>query len=475
MPDRPRRPHSPLSHATMLLAVLVAWLAVLPARAAATAGAAGQWSRPVHLSALGGVAIYPQVAFDGRGNAVAVWEEMRGRGADSVVMASQRHLAGRWMRPVALSPAGQISLSPQIAASPTGAAVVVWGGSFSSSHPLPPFVQAAFRRSPGQPWSKPMRISRAGVEAEQPAVGIDDRGDANAVWITMGGGQNRIEVSALTMASGVWSLPVQLAEASQWLLVPQIAVSARGDAVAVWKRWISGSPFGAGVVETRIAGAVRPAGRRSWLAPVTLDAGFEPSGQGVAAFEFPGPHVAIDAKGDATVVWQGRHRRTIVAEAASRAAGGRWQTPAPISTRFAVYPHVAMDACGDATAVWQGPHGSVVAAGKAVTARRWSVRRLYRGNPGVAPHPQVSASPLGEAVATWSGNPVQAAVRPAGKAWRHPVRLGFGGVSQVALDPHGNAMVVWQRPVNHPRGIVIDAAGYTPSLPTARTIWRCRS
>ncbi len=243
-----------------------------------------------------------------------------------------------------------------------------------------------FRRSPRQPWSTPTRVTPVGEQAGQARVGIDRHMRAIAVWGATRGGKSRIEASELTVTKGVWSPPAELAEASQMLLVPQIAVNARGDAVAAWKRWRGGAPLSPGGVRDPIAAAVKPSGRRSWLAPVTLGTEFEPPLQDVAAFEFSGPHVAIDARGDAAVVWQGRYGRTIVPEASAMDAGGRWQRPTPIATTFALYPHVAMDRNGDATSVWQGPRGSVVAASKPRMAGGWSTQQtIYHGNPTSLP------------------------------------------------------------------------------------------
>jgi hypothetical protein len=87
--------------------------------------------------------------------------------------------------------------------------------------------------------------------------------------------------------------------------------------------------------------------------------------------------VAIDARGDAVVVWQARSGQMIVPEFSVR-VGGRWQEQAPISKTSALLPHVAMNASGDATAVWEGPGGSVVTASKSAAARHWSSpRSLY--------------------------------------------------------------------------------------------------
>jgi hypothetical protein len=72
--------HRVLDRATTLPVVLVAWLAVLTVGAAPATARASEWSPPVRVSALGGLATYPQVAFDARGNAVAVWTELHGAG-----------------------------------------------------------------------------------------------------------------------------------------------------------------------------------------------------------------------------------------------------------------------------------------------------------------------------------------------------------------------------------------------------------
>lgn len=208
-----------------------------------------------------------------------------------------------------------------------------------------------------------------------------------------------------------------------------------------------------------VISAVKPAGRR-WARPLKRGSETDLPGQSSASFEFPGPHVAVDSHGDATVVWQAKGRTALIAEASERRASGRWQK-APVSKTPALTPHVAMDASGNATVVWVGPRGSIVAAAKSLSARNWSAAKtLARARPDVNP-PQVAMDSGGEAVATRSGNPVQAAVRRGRNgSWQRPVKLGFGGVSQAALDPLGRAIVAWQRPTG--RSTVIDAAIYVP-------------
>jgi hypothetical protein len=439
-------------------------LSASPARPSLGAG----WSGPVRLSARGGMALEAQVALDARGDAVAAWTQghLTGNVQSYVVMASARRRAGGWMPPFQLSLRGETALDPEIAVGPAGEAVAVWQGFWPSRPMRPAFIQASFRRSPGRRWSRPVRISPAGMDSNLPEVGIDGHGHAVAIWAMSNdkGLRNQVEVSTLTIARGAWSRPVQLARPrpqSYWS--PEVAVNAHGDAMAVWSRYIRGSVFGSpkGMLFAVVA-AVKPAGQRSWHRPVVLGRETHAQGQDSATEEVASSHVAIDAKGDAVVVWQARSAGTIVPEFSAR-VGGRWRKPAPISKTPAFLPHVGMDARGDATAVWAGTGGSVVTASKPAAARRWSrPHRIFQGDPGfLGPFARIAVSPAGAAIITWEGTSVRAAVRPGPNAgWRPAVKLGSGGSIQPDFGQQGRVIVVWQRPIRH--SIVIDAASHDP-------------
>lgn len=432
----------------------------------AKSGLAAGWSSPVRLSARGGLAQDPQVALDTRGDAVAVWigSHVAGNVQGYVVMAAERRRARGWLPRFQLSPAGETALNPEIAVGPAGDAVAVWDGFWPAKPKRGAFVQASFRRKASGRWSRPVRITPVGMsDAGMAQVGIDGHGHAMAIWaVTPSGRRNRIEVSTLTIASGTWSRPVQLAHppAGQAVWNPQLAVNARGDAVAVWHRPIRGGvPFGG---RFAVVAAVKPAGPRPWRQPVVLGTEVHAQGQDSATEEVGCPQVAIDARGGAIVVWQGESGGTIVPEFSSRVAGGRWRAPASISGTSALLPHAGMDSRGDATAVWAGPGGSVVMASKPAAARRWSGPRIFQGDPRFfGPFARIAVSPAGAAIITWEGASVRAAVRPGpNAAWRNPVKLGSGAGVQPAFGQTGSAVVVWQRPVGH--SIVIDAAGHGP-------------
>ena len=461
----------------LLVIVVVGCLAAAPAvadagavapAAPAPAPAAAGWAGPVRLSAPGDLAASPRVTIGGGGIAVAVWAQLHGGGADYVVMTSTRPPGGSWTPPVRLSAHGQFAFAPAVAVSPAGGAVVVWSAAGTGGPGLRgQAVMAAVRRSPRQQWSRPVRLSRAGVAGEQARVAMDGHGHATAIWASGGNGPGRIQTATLNLAGGRWSRPFLLAAARQRLLDPQIAASARGDLVAAWKRLTGGAPLGPRGVRAQIAARVRPAGSRSWLPATALGPELELPGQDSAAPELPGPQVAIDAAGDAAVSWQGPWRRTAVPEVALRKAGRPWHKPARLATTTGLFPSVAADDRGDLAALWEGAGGSVQTASRPARAPGWSTpRTLFRGNPGIGSFPQLASGPGGETVAAWGGNMIRAAVqRNPAAAWSRPVLLGSGGLAQLASGPQGQAIVVWQQPVRRPAGTVVQAARFSPPGP----------
>jgi Ca2+-binding RTX toxin-like protein len=77
------------------------------------------------LSAAGQGAVHPQVAFGGSGNAIAIWYSSDG--TNTRVQASVRPVGtGVWSTPVDLSEAGEDASVPQVAVDGSGNAVAVW-------------------------------------------------------------------------------------------------------------------------------------------------------------------------------------------------------------------------------------------------------------------------------------------------------------------------------------------------------------
>ncbi|HEV2060182.1 MAG TPA: hypothetical protein VGR11_12565 [Solirubrobacteraceae bacterium] len=215
--------------------------------------------------------------------------------------------------------------------------------------------------------------------------------------------------SAVRPAGGTWQAPTDVSAGGQHAASPQLAVDARGTAVAVWERLRDGNYV--------VQAAVRPAGR-SWGAVADLSRPGRKCRPGVGCKSVVAkrvvrpllPRLAVDRRGNAATIWERFQGRSSRVQAAIRPVGGRWRAAVDIvrfgrarSQDFAA-PQIALGVRGEAIAVW--------------TRRR--ARRFI----------------------------VQSALRPAGDGWRKPLDLSAagrsGGGARVAFDARGNALAVWQ-------------------------------
>jgi len=312
-------------------------------------------------------------------------------------------------------------------------------------------------------WLPPSDLSAAGRDAEAPQVAVAPAGDVVAVWSRFDG-SNTIVQAAVRPAGGSWMPPEDLSVAGRDAEEPDVAIDAAGNAVAIWRRH-DGSKY---IVQT----ATRPAGG-AWQQAIDLS---------VAGQTAKEPRLAVNGTGDAVAVWTRHDGLDFVAQAATRAAGGSWQSPDDISLpgQDAEEPQVAIDPAGDAVAVWSRYDGSrfVVQSARRVAGGAWQGALDVSVAGQHAEEPQVAIDPAGNAVAVWSRfdgakDVVQAAVQAPGGGWGPGADLSPAGQNasepQVAIDPAGNAVAVWLRE-NSPTEVIQSSSrpaggSWEPAVP----------
>ena len=171
--------------------------------------------------------VFPQVAVDAEGNAVAVWDHPTA--STSIVQGAARTAGGAWQTPVTHSAAGQNAETADVAVAPRGNAVAVWGRSIGTTS----MVQGAVRAA-GQSWQAPVNLSAVSQDAVIPRVVVDPQGNAVAVWSVdrfSTQASSSIVQGAMRAAGRAWQAPLDIASAGS---IPDIAVDAQGTAVAVW-------------------------------------------------------------------------------------------------------------------------------------------------------------------------------------------------------------------------------------------------
>lgn len=223
-----------------------------------------------------------------------------------------------------------------------------------------------------------------------------------------------------------------------------------------------------------------------------------------------GESVAVDGRGNTTVVWATswtHPTRPRAVMALRRSADGTWGRPKVVGRGYA--PRVAADARGNVTVVWltqRRGHSDGVAAARRPVGGAWSDPvRLSRdlrvpGYPDDGEEPfgaarlDLAVSPRGVAVVAWDwgsdprGKPwrIQAVVRPAGGPWgdRVAVTPPSGATRPlVGIGENGTAVLVYSRQrTGHPQTLVarrfvadhwtaptrLTREGYDPALAVDR-------
>jgi hypothetical protein len=209
-----------------------------------------------------------------------------------------------------------------------------------------------------------------------------------------------------------------------------------------------------------------------WVTGVALGAPVDISATNQNA---TGPRMAVDAAGDAVVVWQVNNpvTRNHTVQAVVSPAGGSFGAPVDLSGpgEDATGPQVAVDPAGDAVVVWD----RFVAKGDFVVRAVWRPAGGAFGPPvdvsgasGQTTSPQIGIDGAGDVVVVWSlfdgtNHVIEAALRSAaGGTWQPLGAVSAAGEDglgpHLAVDQAGDALVVWER--------------FTGGADVARAAWR---
>ena len=310
----------------------------------------GSWSLPAdladHLSVAGTNAYDPRVALNAAGDVIVVWWQEYGNGIYQVYKAERQ--GGNWSTPANLddylSMAGTSAAYPQVALNDAGDAVVVW-----KQHGI---YKAERRRGS---WNMPANIddhlSPGGTGADSPQVAMNAAGDAVVVWMQDDGG-NYLQIYKAEFHAGSWSKPTDLDDhlsvGGTHAYSPQVALNTAGDAVVVW--WQSDGSFNQAYKAERHGG--------NWTVPTNLDDHLSFAGTHASS-----PQVALNAAGNAVVVWvqyDGNDSQVYKAERQDSSLN----TPTSLADHLSIAgtnassPQVALNAAGDAVMLWVQFDGS---------------------------------------------------------------------------------------------------------------------
>ena len=353
------------------------------------------WGEPVAIDAGTGGATDPALALDDAGNAFALWVR-RDVGTANTRIWSNRYDVdlGSWDTAELLQ-TGEITRAsgPAVAAAPSGNAIAVWIQLDVISGD-----QAIWARmyTAGSGWGEAGPISEADADAVlalNPSVGMDDDGNAIAVWARPTAAGEVIWSNRYIEGSGWGTAELVKADAETSASTVRLSVGAGGDAFVVWAQ---GNGMREGVWANRFSGG-------SWGSPERIDR--------YDAGDTRTPDIAVDGSGFAHAVWAQSEDPFINIWASQYTPGSGWQEPVlieppnddPEEDGDATSPRVGVNAAGNAFVVWLQTfeNWSSVWSNRLDPETGWFEAEVIEGRDRAARQPVVTVDDRRHAHALW--------------------------------------------------------------------------
>jgi hypothetical protein len=297
-------------------------------------------------------------------------------------------------------------------------------------------------------WLSPFDLSAAGGAALEQQAAFDGHDEALAIWRRREGTTGDFIVQVAIRPPGGPVTVQDVSAKGEGAYEPDIAVNDNGDAVATWSR-SDGS-------HTRVEASIRPAGGS--FGPVQI---LSPAGQNVHQ-----PKAGIDARGEATVVWEVNNLSPLsgsTIQAAIRPPGQAFGPAKNLSVvsnaLYCNWHDVDVNAHGDAVAVWaRGPFPSpgVIQASFHGPGEGFGAPQTIT-DPAVVSglNPHVAVDESGAALLEWAQEPLnsnhdvlQVATRPPGGVFGAATPISRAGedanFASLAANRHGDAVVLWE-------------------------------
>jgi hypothetical protein len=374
----------------------------------------GSWQPPEQIdAAVGGTPSKPRVAMDAQGNALVVWEQELA-GLTNVVVNRFDVVTEAWeFAHVLQRDFDTPAADPRIAMNGAGNAVAVWSQARAAGARVE-ILSNTYRVDVG--WTDVILpvVEAVGIEASiNPQLGMDGAGNAHVVWQRFANNGTGFEIWSSVLAAAAegaaqaWGVPMDVSRHSvvENSEQPDLAVAADGVAMVVWRR-----ETGSGSKSIR-ARRYLP-GATQWEAAITVAAKLGEQDDPVP----DNPRVAICPTGHAIAVWDqvsATAGRTVAASRFSPvpASGAPWSIPVNLERvrgGLSTGPQIAMDAAGNALVVWgqrdvAGEPTKVLSARYQVGNDQWSTsgQRLQLVDAPAGGGVKVALHPEGTAIGIW--------------------------------------------------------------------------
>lgn len=286
---------------------------------------------------------FPQLASDGAGGAIVVWEDNRSGGSDIYAQRIDRDGAVRWTADgIPIATAAGAQFSPQVMSDGAGGAFIVWLD-FRNGPGSDLYMQRVGGDGIVQWAADGVPLSIAAQPQQSPQLVPDGAGGAIVVWQDHRGGSADIYAQRIDGSGAVlWTangIPLCAAAGNQQL--PNLISDGAGGAIVVWQDMRSGVDK---VYGQRVSGG----GATAWAADGFL----------IAATPNPqtAPQIVSDGSGGAIIAWQeGAGGSDVFMQRVNGSGAAQWAPegiPASAATDAQAFPQLVSDGSGGALVTW---------------------------------------------------------------------------------------------------------------------------
>lgn len=288
-----------------------------------------------------------------------------------------------------------------------------------------------------------------------PRLAVNASGHAVAAWQHYDGSRYHVWINHYDAVLGQWGTVQALTGSSSDAFDPQVAISANGNAIVVWR----GQD---GPAEEYYVSSLwvkyYTASTNTWNATATALELYNDKGHDAS-----GAQVVMDGAGNGVVVWQQFNGVITRVYATRYTVGSGWAMPGSIATGsagVAVNPRLAMDGSGNAMAVWRqvdaSAHYSIWASRYVATTMTWGIPMLIEGDDsGDAFDPQVVMNSAGNAWVVWhqhdgTTNNIWANNYTVASGWSNAALLETSSANdaahaKIAVNANGDAFAMWEQ------------------------------
>lgn len=190
------------------------------------------WDNAAIINTINGEdASAPQVVADSAGNAIAIWTQSDG--TRNSIWSNRYTVQTGWGTAILIENDNGDALFPQIANDRDGNAIAIW-----IQHDGTRFNVWSNRYVVDVGWSTPILIeSENAGSADGPQISADDDGNAIAIWYQHSGTQENIWSNRYAVGAGWGSATLIETHSSGNAITPQIAVDLSGSSIAIWGKY----------------------------------------------------------------------------------------------------------------------------------------------------------------------------------------------------------------------------------------------